>query len=191
MNIHKRYFLIIIVSLILFSNITYSNNQARIVFHPSLNLSSNTDLYLRFVFPDIVSSHFPYVWLGPRINISKYLSCAIMGGLTFKDKENTGKISLFPVYKRGDISIWNEVDYNISTKNIYYFLIARYNLLGNRIIRLGIDCENLFDRINYFYSIGPSIDIIFGSNIVISLSYFNRWMLNKQNNYLRFYLILK
>jgi len=187
---HRKKICLFPIIFIMLSYFTFAINQARIVIHPSLNLSKQSDLYLRFVFPDIVNSHFPCLWLGPRLNITKDFSCAIMAGLTLKDKENTSKISLFPVFIKNNWIVWNEFDYNFNFKNYYDFIIIRYCVASSKSIRIGIDSENLFDKEKFFYTLGPAIDFKFSKNIMFTVTYFFRWTKAKSDNFIRFYLII-
>jgi hypothetical protein len=186
----KEIIFLFIIGLFLFSCIAYAVNQARIVIHPSFAISNYSDLYLRFVFSDIVSSHFPSLWFGPRFNINGDFSCAVMAGLTLKDKENTSKFSLFPVFVKNKWIIWNEFDYNFKYKNYYDFIIVRYSLTNSKNVKVGFDSENLFDKENFCYSIGPSIDFKFSNNLTFTITYFFRWMKDISDSFVRFYLII-
>lgn len=190
MNI-KRIILLGLIFLFIFSgyqdlNAEEISPQARIVLNASRALTKNSDLYLRFVLPNIVENHYPNVWFGARKNFSEKFSCAAMLGRSFKKEDNTFRLSIFPVFKFGKCCIWNEFDYVVTPKTVYSFTEIRYFIYKNWL-KIGIDNENVFGK-NGFISISPAIDIILTDHMCITFSYFFKWVNSEKQEYFRFYL---
>ena len=190
MNI-KRFILVALVFLFVFSG--YQNlfakevaPQARIVLNAWKGLDKDASLYLRFVFPDIVGSHYPIAWFGFSQKFNKNFTCSVMVGKTLRKEDNTFILSAFPVFKFGKWSIWNEFDYNFTPKTGYNFTEIRYATYKDWL-KVGIDNENVFGN-NGFISISPAIDIVLTDHICITFSYFFKWVDSERWEYFRFYL---
>lgn len=160
--------------------------QARIVLNASKALTEDSDLYLRFVFPNIAGSHYPNIWFGARQKFSKNFSLAFMLGGTLKKENNTFILSVFPVFKFGKWSIWNEFDYNITPRTGYNFTEIRYTICKDWL-KIGIDNENVFGK-NGFISASPAVDIVLTNHICITFSYFFKWIDSQRKDFFRFYL---
>jgi len=187
----KRIILLGLIFLFIFSG--YQNlfakeetPQARIVLNAWKSLNEDTSLYLRFVFPNIVGSHYPNVWFGGSKKFSKNFTFSVMAGRTLRKENHTFILSAFPVFKFGKWSIWNEFDYNFTPKTGYNFTEIRY-VLYEDWLKIGIDNENVFGK-NGFISIAPAIDIVLTDHMCITFSYFFKWVNSERQEYFRFYL---
>ena len=193
MNLKKIILSGLVIWFILFSCYLLADektpDQCRIVFHTSKILSQKIDLYLRFVFPNIVESRYPTVWFGPRKKFSEKFSLAFMLGKTFRKDNNTLKLSMFPIINIGKWFIWNEIDYNFTPRNVYSMTQIRYPVLKD--LRIGLDNENIFSRTG-FYSLGPAVDVKLTNNVLIASAYFLKWTDSQKSrrDFFRFYLII-
>jgi hypothetical protein len=175
---------LIIITILLSSHIIGADAppQARLVLNLKNPIDRKLSVYSRFVFPNLVDSCNPRVWLGVTYNFGHFFKCSGMVGRTFQKNDNTWIISAFPVFKFRKGHVWNEIDYNFSYRTIYSFTEIRYYFAW---FRIGIENENVY---NQFYSVGPAIDFVFGKRAVITCAYFFKWVGSTKRRFFRVYL---
>jgi len=193
----KRYIFITLLYIITSTQSAISEEQkiiyqARIMFHPSMRLSEKSELYFRIGIADLAKDYRLAVWAGPKWKISENFTLAIMAGQTFKLRDNTFRISLFPIFTFFDrLILWNEFDYNCSSNDWYNISQFRFIILKNKA-KIGMDIDNK-SGLDGHYSVGPAFDVVLNDHVTVILAYFFNWDIHRQKakDYIRFYVMMR